>query len=327
MSVRVSGPAIRIGTRASRLALWQANHAAARLAAVSPDHRFELVTFQTTGDRVTDVALPRIGDRGLFTRDIEAALHEGAIDVAVHSLKDLPTAGAPGLTLGAVLEREDPRDALVSTSGAPLAALPAGTRIGTSSLRRRAQLLALRPDLAIADIRGNVPTRLDKIARGDYEGALLALAGLRRLGLADRAAEVLAEDVLLPAPGQGALAVQVRADDTRTLALTASIDHLPTRLATLAERTVLGALRGGCQAPLGAMARWQDGQLRVTAVVGAVDGTRMIRAEARGPAAGAGAAVALGEQVAEDLRRHGAGDLLAAARAWVDAGAPAGGTA
>ena len=327
MSARVSGPTIRIGTRGSRLALWQANHVAARLATAAPDHRFELVTFQTTGDRLTDVALPRIGDRGLFTRDIETALHEGAIDVAVHSLKDLPTAGTPGLTLGAVLEREDPRDALVSGSGAPLAGLPAGARIGTSSLRRRVQLLALRPDLAIADIRGNVPTRLDKIARGDYDGALLALAGLRRLGLAGRAAEVLAEDALLPAPGQGALAVQVRAADTGTLALTASMDHAPTRLATLSERTVLGALRGGCQAPLGAMARWEDDQLRVTAVVGAVDGTTMLRAEARGAAGEAAAAIAIGEQVAEDLRRQGAGDLLASARAWIDAGAPAGGTA
>jgi hydroxymethylbilane synthase len=324
----VSGTTIRIGTRASRLALWQANHVAASLALASPRHRFELVTFQTAGDRIGDVALPRIGDRGLFTRDIETALREGAIDVAVHSLKDLPTSGPPDLVLGAVLEREDPRDALVTVAGAPLAALPPGARIGTSSLRRRVQLLALRRDLTIVDIRGNVPTRLEKVARGrDYEGTLLALAGLRRLGAEDRAAEVFAADAVLPAPGQGALAVQVRAADEPTMALVAPIDHAPTRLATSSERTVLGTLRGGCQAPLGALARWTDGQLHVAAVVGAVDGARMLRSQRRGPATDPAEAAALGEQVAEDLRRQGAADLLAAARAWIEAEAPAGGTA
>lgn len=327
MSSRVGGTRVRLGTRASRLALWQANHVAERLAAAAPGHRFELVTFQTTGDRIGDVALPRIGDRGLFTQDIETALRDGAIDLAVHSLKDLPTAATPDLALGAIVEREDPRDALVTAGGVPLSALPAGARIGTSSLRRRVQLLALRGDLAITDIRGNVPTRLDKVTRGDCDGTLLAYAGLLRLGLSGRAAEVLDGRALLPAPGQGALAVQVRAADAATLALVAAIDHAPTRLATLSERTVLGALRGGCQAPLGALARWDDGALQVTAVVGAMDGATMLRSEARGPAGGPSAAIALGEQVAEDLRRQGAGALLAAARDWIEAAAPARGTA
>lgn len=327
MSGGVSATTVRIGTRASRLALWQANHVAERLAAAAPDRRFELVTFHTMGDRIADVALPRIGDRGLFTRDIESALREGAIDLAVHSLKDLPTAGTPDLTLGAVVEREDPREALVSAKGAALGALPAAARVGTSSLRRRAQILAIRPDLVVTDIRGNVPTRLEKVARGDCDATLLAYAGLLRLGLADRAADVLDGRAILPAPGQGALAVQVRSADEPTRTLTAALDHGPTRFATLAERTVLNALRGGCQAPLGALAVWDAGALRVTAIVGAIDGARILRAEARGPVDAAGAAVALGQQVADELRRQGADALLAAAREWIEAAAPAGGTA
>lgn len=323
----MNGTPVRIGTRGSRLAVWQANHVAERLAAAVPERRFELVTFHTTGDRISDLALPRIGDRGIFTRDIEAALREGAIDLAVHSLKDLPTADTPDLVLGAVTVREDPRDTLVSTDGVPLASLRSGARLGTSSLRRRVQILALRRDLTIVDIRGNVPTRLEKVARGDCDATLLARAGLLRLGLADRATEVFDSRQMLPAPGQGALAVQVRAADEEIRQLVAAIDDVPTRLATLSERTVLAALRGGCQAPLGTLAAWTGDVLHLAAVVGSIDGATILRAERSSRVADAEAAAALGRGVADDLRRQGAADLLDAARAWVEAAAPAGGTA
>ena len=309
---------VRIGTRASRLALWQANHVARRLQAAWPDLRVEIVSFETKGDRVTDVPLPRIGDRGLFTRDIEDALRAGSVDLAVHSLKDLPTAPAAALALGAVLDREDPRDALVSISGLGLRALPSRARIGTSSLRRRAQLAALRPDLEIVDIRGNVPTRVEKVMRGDYDGALLACAGLTRLGLMDRVSEIFDEHTLVPAPGQGALAVQMRGADDRVAALVRAIDDAKTRLATASERTVLAAIEGGCQAPLGAIATWRPGgTLRLSAVVAAVHETRVLRIDAEQAVGDMPDAVALGQQVADDLRLAGADQVLAAAREWV----------
>jgi hydroxymethylbilane synthase len=323
----VTSRTLRLGTRGSRLALWQASHVARQLTAAAPGLHVELVTYQTLGDRVADVALPRIGDRGLFTQDIESGLRAGAIDLAVHSLKDLPTASPPDLAIGAVLEREDPRDALVSASGAPLRDLPSGARVGTSSLRRRVQLLALRGDLDVADIRGNVPTRLDKVSRGDYDATLLAQAGLLRLGLADRAAQVFGDESILPAPGQGALAVQIRTDDEDVRRLVTPLGHRPTQLATLSERAVLASLRGGCQAPLGTMARWTAGVLRLAAVVGSVDGRRIVRAAAEGPTDDDDAARALGERVARGLLERGADALLTAARDWLASAAPASGTA
>ena len=308
---------VRIGTRGSRLALWQARHVAERLSAAWPAVQCQLVTLDTTGDRIKDVPLPRIGDRGLFTRDIEEALRDRRIDLAVHSLKDLPTADAPGLTLGAVLARADPRDALVSASGQPLAALPPGARIGTSSLRRRAQLSLLRTDVEVVDIRGNVPTRIEKVTRGQYDGVLLACAGLNRLDLASRTAEIFDVQAMMPAPGQGAIAVQICTGDDTVASLVAAVDDTPTRLATTSERTVLAALEGGCQAPLGANAVWQGDHLRLLAVVAAVHEPRVIRAEARSPVKGPLEAAAIGRRVADDLRRAGAGTILSAAREWV----------
>jgi len=210
---------LRVGTRASRLALWQTNHVIARLEASWPGLRVERVPITTLGDRMTTVALSRIGDKGLFTRELEDGLRSGEIDMAVHSLKDLPTELSDGVAISAVLQREDARDVLISRDGHTLDGLPRGARIGTSSLRRQAQVAGLRPDAALVDLRGNVPTRLDKVAAGEVDAALLAYAGLRRLGLESRVAEVFDVGRIVPAPGQGALAVQTRAGDDRLAAL------------------------------------------------------------------------------------------------------------
>jgi hydroxymethylbilane synthase len=309
---------VRVGTRASRLALWQTEHVIARLGAAWPDARFERVPIRTLGDRVTDVPLSRIGDRGLFTREIEDGLRAGTIDIAVHSLKDLPTDPVDGLALGAVLDREDPREALISRDGRTLGQLPSGARVGTSSLRRRSQVLAIRSDLAIVDIRGNVPTRIEKVERGDYDATLLARAGLRRLELTDRVSEVFDADVIVPAPGQGALAVQIRAEDPRTHALVHAIDHAPTRVATAAERALLAFLEGGCQAPMGALASWDaPGRLRLLGVVASVTGSRVIRAVEHAPVAAEADALELAAVVGARLQAEGAAELMREARRHV----------
>lgn len=315
---------IRVGTRASRLALWQTNHVIAALEAAWPGLRLERVPIRTLGDRVTDVPLPRIGDRGLFTREIEEGLHGATIDLAVHSLKDLPTELPPGLAIGAVLVREDPRDALVTRDGSILATLPPGARLGTSSIRRRAQVLARRPDLTMVDIRGNVPTRLEKVMRGEYDATVLALAGLRRLELAGAVSEVLGPDVMLPAPGQGALAVQVRTGDARVAELVSKLDHAPTRLATACERGVLAALEGGCQAPIGTATQWSGATLGLDAIVASFDGRTIVRASAEARVTSEAEALTLAGVVADRLRAQGAAAVIAACRAAV-AGMPGGG--
>ena len=312
-------PTVRVGSRTSRLAMWQTDHVIALLEAAWPGLRCERVPIRTLGDRVTDVPLPRIGDRGLFTKEIEDGLHGATIDVAVHSLKDLPTDVPAGLALGAVLVREDPRDALIASSGATLATLPPGARVGTSSVRRRAQLLARRPDLQMHDIRGNVPTRLEKVARGDYDASLLALAGLRRLGLEAAVTEILEPDVMLPAPGQGALAVQVRADDARVLGLVERLNHAPTRLATACERGVLNALEGGCQAPVGTWTQWAGNTLQLAAIVASFDGRAIVRAAAAAAVENEAGALALAARVADRLRADGASEIIAACRLAVAA--------
>jgi hydroxymethylbilane synthase len=302
---------VRIGTRGSRLALWQTDHVIARLETAWPGLRCERLTFSTLGDRVTDVPLPRVGDRGLFTRDLEEALDAGTIDAAVHSLKDLPTEAPRGLRVGAVLERADAREVLVTRGGATLAALAPGARLGTSSVRRRAQVLALRPDLTIADIRGNVPTRIEKVGRGEYDGTLLARAGLERLGMTGAASQVFPLDVILPAPGQGALAVQIREGDARLERLVRALDHAPSRLATACERGVLSALMGGCQAPLGTATSWSgENVLQLAAVVASVDGRTVLRASHRAPVRSEREALALAELAAADLRHAGASAIV-----------------
>ena len=307
-------PRLRVGTRASRLALWQTDYVIDRLRQQWPGLDVERVPITTLGDRVTTVALSKIGDKGIFTRELEDGLRTGAIDLAVHSLKDLPTEPPADLAIGAILERDDPRDVLVAGPGATLASLAAGARIGTSSLRRRAQLAATRPDVEIVDIRGNVPTRLEKVWRGDVDAVLLAFAGLRRLGLESHVSEVLDPAEMLPAPGQGALAVQMRKDDDRLTTLLASLEHAPTRLATTAERALLGFLEGGCQVPVGAFAQFEGSTLQLRAIVASPDGRHVVGRHVSGPVTAVAAAAALGESLGRDLLAGGADRILAAIR-------------
>jgi hydroxymethylbilane synthase len=256
-----------------------------------------------------------VGSKGLFVKEIENALSSGEIDLAVHSLKDMPTELPPGLALGAILERADPRDALVVRGGqGDLASLRPGARIGTSSLRRRAQLLAARPDLQLLDLRGNVDTRLRKLREGHFDAVVLALAGMERLGHADVISQVLPLDLMLPAVGQGALCIEVRANDVVAQEQVGALDHPPTRQATEAERAFLRHLEGGCQLPIGAFAQVEDGRLSLRGLIVALDGSRLVRDEIRGPASdaaqlGTDLAVRLlaagGEAILEEIRRGG----------------------
>ena len=290
-----------IATRGSQLALWQARHVAARLAARGHECRIEIVS--TTGDRIADVPLARIGAKGLFTKEIEEALLDRRADLAVHSLKDLPTELPDRLVLAAVPEREDARDAVV---GCKIAELPHGAGVGTSSLRRSAQLRRLRADLAIEPVRGNLDTRLRKLDGGQYRAILLAAAGLKRLGWGGRIAEFLEPDAMCPAVGQGALAIETRAagpglDAARVL------DHAPTRAAVTAERAVLAALGGGCQVPIGAHAIVDGGRLRLVAVVASPAGDALIRLEAEGASADA---ASIGQELGGRLLSAGARQIL-----------------
>jgi hydroxymethylbilane synthase len=295
---------IRIGTRGSALALWQAEHVGQRLAALG--HAVECRVITTTGDRVLDRRLENVGGKGAFLKEIEEALLAGEVDLAVHSLKDVPVALPGGLRLCGVLERADPRDVLVSRSGRGLRALPAGARIGTTSLRRRAQLRACRPDLELADLRGNVDTRLRRVQAGDYDAAVLARAGLDRLGRAHEATEVLATEVLLPAPGQGAVALECRADDAALSEAVEPLDHPPTARAVAAERAFLAALGGGCNVPLAALAEGEGGGLRLRGLVARERDGRVLLGERRGAEP-----EPLGRALAEELLARGAGELLA----------------
>jgi len=290
-----------IGSRGSQLALWQANWIAARLSEQGHATRIEII--KTTGDKITDVPLAKVGTKGLFTKEIEEALLDGRIDLAVHSLKDLPVEVPAGLVLAAIPQREDPRDALV---GAKLGDLNAGAKVGTSSLRRAAQLHAIRPDLAIESLRGNLDTRLRKLDEGRYQAIVLASAGLTRLGWAHRVAEVLPADVMCPAVGQGALAVETRAaGDARGVC--AALDDPVTRAAVTAERAVLAALGGGCQVPIGAHAGVHDGTLRLAGVVISPDGRRVVRKSDKGPAADA---EQIGARLGAALLESGAREIL-----------------
>jgi hydroxymethylbilane synthase len=309
-----SAPGLRIGTRASALALWQAQHVAALLAAQPGAPGAELVHISTSGDRERDVPLWQVGGRAFFTREIDRALLEGTVDVAVHSLKDLSTQLEPGVTLAATLARADPRDALVSRNGATLAGLPRGARIGTSSLRRRAFLARLRPDAVLLELRGNVPTRIERLRRGDYDAVVLAAAGLARLGLGGEVSEYLDTESFPPAVSQGVIGVCVRAADAATLRWMAPLDDREARLVTAAERALLRRLEGGCQVPLGALATVRDGTLTLAANVCALDGSRHL--SVRGEAAALPLeAVELGTRLAEELIARGAGELIALERA------------
>ena len=299
---------LRIGTRSSPLARWQAEHIAARLRQLG--NEVEIVFITTQGD-VRSGPLGQIGGQGLFTKEIQRALLTEEVDVAVHSLKDLPTEAVEGLTLGAVPARESPGDVLVSTKAKDFASLPAGARVGTGSLRRRTQLLHARPDLVVQDIRGNVDTRLRKLDEGEFDAIVLAEAGLTRLGLSQRITQVLSKDLMLPAVGQGALGVEVRASDQRAQDAVRPLDDAGTRAAVVGERALLAELRGGCLAPVGAWGRIEAGQLLLDAVVLSSDGKTRLHAYSE---ALPDNAAFLGRRVAQSLRQQGSDELIAASR-------------
>ena len=301
-------PTLRIATRKSPLALWQAEHVAARLRAAHPGLAVELVGMSTQGDRILDSPLAKVGGKGLFVKELEVALLDGRADIAVHSMKDVPVEFPDGLHLPVILEREDPRDAFVSNAYARFEDLPQGARVGTSSLRRQCQLAARRPDLVIDSLRGNVNSRLAKLDAGQFDAIILAAAGLKRLGFADRIRCELEPETSLPAIGQGAIGIECRRDDARTGALIAVLDDADTHLRLRAERALNTRLKGGCQVPIAGHAILDGDQLWLRGLVGEPDGSRMLRAERRGPAS---EAEALGVQLAEDLLALGADVILA----------------
>jgi hydroxymethylbilane synthase len=302
---------LRLGTRGSDLARWQADHVAGLLRRARPGLIIETIVITTTGDRVLDSPLAKIGGKGLFTKEIEDALLDRRIDLAVHSLKDLPTVLPDGLALAAVLSRTDPSDVWIAASGKPFAAIAPGARVGTSSLRRQAQLLHLRPDLRIDDLRGNVPTRLRKALSGEFDAVVLARAGIERLGLSSHVTEVLSSELILPAPGQGALGIETRGDDGETRLLLASLEDPATRSATGAERAFLMSLGGGCQVPIGALATplaGEVGSLRLDGLVAEPDGGTLLRGTRTGAL---DHPEEIGKALAEELLERGAGEILA----------------
>jgi len=300
---------LRIATRRSRLALWQAGHVRERLEALHPGLAVELLPLSTRGDELLDERLDKVGGKGLFVKELEQAMAEGRAELAVHSMKDVPAQLPEGYALAAILEREDPRDAFVSGRYAALAELPPGARVGTSSLRRAAQVAARHPGLQLTTLRGNVETRLAKLDRGEYDAILLAAAGLKRLGLAARIRASLPVEDCLPAPGQAALGIECLAADARVLGLVAPLAHAATSACVRAERAVSLALGGSCTIPLGAFAEIAGGELRLRALVAAPDGRRSAHADCAGPAADP---EALGARAAQLLRARGADEILAA---------------
>lgn len=298
---------MRIGTRGSDLALTQSRLVRSLLGGSEADTPLEIIT--TAGDRLPDASLARIGGKGVFTKEIEEALLAGRVDIAVHSLKDLPTENPPGLVIAALLPREDPRDVLVSRSGARLAELPSGARVGTSSLRRRSQVLARRPDLQVEDLRGNVPTRLKKVDEGHLDAVIVAAAGLIRLGLAGRITETLDEEIMLPAPGQGILAVQTRASDAATIAAVRRLADPVATAEAAAERAFLVGLGGGCLVPVGARARVtpDTDRIHLAGFVGHPSGRPAIRRSSEGLAT---AAAEIGRALAEVAMGQGARAIL-----------------
>ncbi|BFM34287.1 porphobilinogen deaminase [Acinetobacter seohaensis] len=300
---------LKIATRQSPLALWQAEHIRARLEAMHADLTVELVTFVTQGDKILDTPLAKIGGKGLFVKELEAALMDGRADLAVHSMKDVPMALPEGLSLAVICEREDPLDAFVSNHYASFADLPQGAKVGTSSLRRKCQILKARPDLEIIDLRGNVGTRLSKLDDGQYDAIILASAGLKRLGLAERIRHTIQPDVSLPAVGQGALGLECRSQDQAVLDLILPLMHAETNVCVRAERAFNAYLEGGCQVPIAGYATLQNGQLQIEGRVGSVDGQTILKAVQFGAPE---QAEMLGEELAKALLAQGAGELLKA---------------
>ncbi|MDD4168717.1 MAG: hydroxymethylbilane synthase [Desulfotomaculaceae bacterium] len=298
---------IIVGARESNLAVRQAEWVTGRLREINPQYSYRIKGIRTLGDKYLDAALSKIGDKGLFTKELELALQRGEIDLAVHSMKDLPVALPGGLVIGAVCRREYPGDALVSRQGLKLQDLPAGAMVGTSSLRRSAQLLHYRSDLKIVNLRGNINTRLRKLAGGGLDAAVLAYAGLHRLGLEEQITQLLPLELCLPAVGQGALGVEIRAADEKVRKLISGLDDDHTRAAITAERALLERLEGGCQVPVGALGVVESRRLTLEGVVAGLDGSQLVRASLTGPAA---EAATLGIRLAEKLIEMGAGEIL-----------------
>jgi hydroxymethylbilane synthase len=304
----VSAPdVLKIATRKSQLALWQAEHVAALVRAAHPDVAVELLPLSTTGDRIVDRSLAAIGGKGLFIKELESALNDHSADLAVHSMKDVPAELPPGLTIAAVLPRADPHDALITDRAAGLADLPKGARLGTSSLRRQAQLLAVRPDLCIVALRGNVDTRLKRLAGGELDAIVLACAGLARLGLESRITERLDPKISLPAVGQGVIGIECRVGDSRTRRRLHALEDTPTRAAIEAERAFARRLGGSCQSPIAGFARLHADQLTLEGLVAEPDGSRVLRDSIAGNAA---QPQRLGVELAERLLVAGADALL-----------------
>jgi len=298
---------LRIATRKSALAMWQAEHVKARLEALHPGLEVELLGMSTKGDKILDVPLAKVGGKGLFVKELEAAMLENRADIAVHSMKDVPMEFPEGLGLAVISEREDPTDAFVSNQYANLDELPAGAVVGTSSLRRRCQISETRPDLKIEWLRGNVNTRLAKLDNSEYDAIILASSGLKRLGFHDRIKGTIPDTVSLPAAGQGALGIECRLADQDVIELLKPLIHTPTQVCVTAERAMNRRLEGGCQVPIGGYATLEGDQLYVRGLVGEPDGSRIIRDEVRGTA---DQAEQLGIQLAEALLAQGAGEIL-----------------
>lgn len=301
------GATIRIGTRGSALALWQANWVRDALRRAHPRLAVELVVIKTKGDRIQDVPLAKIGSSALFVKEIETSLADGSVDLAVHSMKDMPSRLAEGLCIGAIPERESAADVLISKNRLSFSDLPAGARIGTSSLRRGAQLLHARKDIRIIPLRGNLDTRIRKLDTEELDAIVVAAAGVKRLNFADRITEYLADSTLLPAVGQGALCLEIRKIDKTTAALVSVLDHAPTRAVVTAERSFLGRLGGTCQVPLAAHGRIEQNALTLTGLVAALDGARVLRDQVSGPAE---QAEALGVLLSKRLVAMGAEEIL-----------------
>jgi len=297
---------IIIGTRGSRLALWQANFVAESLRYFT-DAEILIKKIKTQGDKILDSPLAKIGDKGLFVKEIELALSEKEVDLAVHSMKDVPTELPPGLIIASIMKREDPKDVLISKGGEHLSNLPKGVRIGTSSLRRKAQLLNFRPDLTIVDVRGNLDTRLKKMDSGDFEAMVLAAAGIDRMGWSDKISERIPTETILPAVGQGAIGIEIREDDEIMGKLVGELNHLPTYHAVIAERALLKRLEGGCQIPIGSLGIVDGNSLKLTGIVASLDGKRLIRDSVSGNLS---QAENTGIKLAENLVDSGADEIL-----------------
>ncbi len=298
---------LRIATRKSPLALWQTNHVRDALCRAHPELQIELVEITTKGDKILDTPLAKIGGKGLFVKELENCLLEGRADIAVHSMKDVPIELPEGLTLPVIMRREDPYDAFVSNHYPNLAALPKEAIVGTSSLRRQSQLLALRPDLQIRSLRGNIGTRLNKLDNGDYDAIVLAAAGLKRLGMAERIREVLKPDIILPAIGQGAIGIECRQNDAQTLELISVLNDTPTQQRIIAERALNERLGGGCQVPIGGFAQIDEDGLHLQGLVGDIQGKQVIRHTIHGPI---DLGDQLGRQLGNELLAQGADKLL-----------------